>query len=110
MPDGEIATACQADCPTQAIVFGDLHDPKSEVSVQVESPRSYKLVEEINVKPRVSYLAKIRFGLRAIEKETGHLAPEVGKLNFGLGALDSGLRSVEGELGRIVENLTGGKP
>jgi hypothetical protein len=56
-----------------------------------------------------SYLAKIRFGLRAIEKETGHLAPEVGKLNFGLGALDSGLRSVEKELGRIVENLTGGK-
>ena len=56
-----------------------------------------------------SYLAKIRFGLRAIETETGHLAPEVGKLNSGLGSLDSGLRAVEAELGRIVGNLTGGK-
>jgi len=56
-----------------------------------------------------SYLAKIRFGLRAIETETGHLAPEVGKLNSGLGSLDSGLRAVEAELGRIVANLTGGK-
>ncbi len=57
-----------------------------------------------------SHLAKIRFGLRAIEKETGHLAPEVGKLNKGLGSLDSGLRAVEAELGRVVSNLTGGKP
>ena len=56
-----------------------------------------------------SYLAKIRFGLRAIEKETGHLAPEVGKLNAGLRALDSGLRAVEAELGRTVRNLKGEK-
>jgi molybdopterin-containing oxidoreductase family iron-sulfur binding subunit len=60
VPDGEIATACQAACPTQAIVFGDLHDPKSEVSAQAASPRGYKLIEEVNVKPRVTYLAKIR--------------------------------------------------
>lgn len=55
-----------------------------------------------------SYLAKIRFGLRAIEKETSHLAPEVTELNQGLTSLDEGLRAVEAELGRVVDNLTGG--
>lgn len=55
-----------------------------------------------------SYLAKIRFGLRAIEKETSHLAPEVTTLNEGLSTLDQGLRAVEAELGRVVDNLSGG--
>ena len=55
-----------------------------------------------------SYLAKIRFGLRAIEKETSHLAPQVSSLNGGLTSLDEGLRAVEAELGRVVDNLTGG--
>jgi len=55
-----------------------------------------------------SYLAKIRFGLRALEKETSHLAPEVTTLNDGLKSLDGGLRAVEAELGRVVDNLTGG--
>lgn len=63
-------------------------------------------LDEIGGSPS-SYLAKIRFGLRAIETETGHLAPEVTKLNAGLGSLDSGLRAVETELGRIVSNLKG---
>jgi len=68
----------------------------------------HRELEAIGGSP-TSYLAKIRFGLRAIEKETSHLAPEVGKLNSGLGSLDSGLRAVEAELGRVVSNLTGGK-
>lgn len=55
-----------------------------------------------------SYLAKVRFGLRAIEVETSHLAPEVVELNKGLKSLDSGLRAVEQELGKVVDNLTGG--
>ena len=55
-----------------------------------------------------SFLAKIRFGLRAIETETGHLAPEVTKLNEGLRKLDSGLRAVEGELSKVASNLKGG--
>lgn len=55
-----------------------------------------------------SYLAKIRFGLRAIEKETSHLAPEVTALNEGLRSLDEGLRAVEAELGSVVDNLKGG--
>lgn len=55
-----------------------------------------------------SFLAKIRFGLRAIEQETGLLAPQVLKLNEGLSTLDRGLRAVERELAGVVSNLKGG--
>lgn len=55
-----------------------------------------------------SYLAKIRFGLRAIEQETGLLAPQVTQLNEGLRSLDQGLRAVDDELSKVVDNLTGG--
>jgi molybdopterin-containing oxidoreductase family iron-sulfur binding subunit len=60
--DGEIKTACQQSCPTRAIVFGDLADPDSEVSKLVKSGRSYRVLEELNVAPRVTYLARIRNG------------------------------------------------
>jgi len=56
----------------------------------------------------VSFLAKIRFGLRAIEIETGHLAPQVTSLNQGLESLDGGLRAVDSELETIARNLSGG--
>ena len=55
-----------------------------------------------------SYLAKIRFGLRAIEQETALLAPQVTQLNDGLQTLDKGLRAVESELSAVVRNLKGG--
>jgi len=55
-----------------------------------------------------SYLAKVRFGLRAIEQETGLLAPQVTKLNEGLASLDGGLRAVEGTLAGVADNLKGG--
>lgn len=55
-----------------------------------------------------SWLAKIRFGLRAIETETGQLAPLVTNLNTGLGALDGGLRQVEKDLQAAVTSLRGG--
>jgi molybdopterin-containing oxidoreductase family iron-sulfur binding subunit len=58
--DGEIVTACQGACPTQAIVFGDLDDRTSQVAATAASPRGYRLLDEINTKPRVTYLAKIR--------------------------------------------------
>ncbi|KYF62314.1 molybdopterin oxidoreductase [Sorangium cellulosum] len=58
--DGEIVTACQGACPTRAIVFGDLNDQQSQVSVTSASPRGYRMLDEINTKPRVTYLAKIR--------------------------------------------------
>ena len=55
-----------------------------------------------------SYLAKIRFGLRAIETETGHLRPQAAALTESLRALDGGLRSVERDLAAALANLKGG--
>ena len=60
IPDGEIKTACQQACPAGAIVFGDLNDKESQVARQRRSPRAYQLLAELNVKPRTSYLARIR--------------------------------------------------
>ena len=57
--DGEVVTACQAACPTQAIVFGDLNDPTSQVNRVKASPINYTLLDELQVFPRTSYLAKV---------------------------------------------------
>ncbi len=58
--DGEIKTACQQVCPTQAIVFGDLNNASSAVSQKKASPRNYVLLHELNTRPRTSYLASVR--------------------------------------------------
>jgi molybdopterin-containing oxidoreductase family iron-sulfur binding subunit len=58
--DGEVVTACQSACPTDAIVFGNLNDPNSKVSQQKKSPLNYGLLEELNTKPRTTYLAVVR--------------------------------------------------
>ncbi len=57
--DGEIVTACQQACPTGAITFGDLNDPKSRVAALAADSRNYVLLEELNIRPRLSYLAKV---------------------------------------------------
>ena len=56
----EVSTACQDACPSGAITFGDLNDGQSSVSVQHRNPRSYTMLAELNIRPRVSYLARVR--------------------------------------------------
>ena len=57
--DGEIVTACQAACPTQAIRFGNLADPNSAVSRLRRDPRHYTLLEQLHTRPRTTYLARV---------------------------------------------------
>jgi MoCo/4Fe-4S cofactor protein with predicted Tat translocation signal len=61
--DGEIVTACSQSCPTNAITFGDMLDPESQISKMLEvekEGRAFNVLEEINVRPQMSYLTKIR--------------------------------------------------
>lgn len=60
VPDGAFTTACAQACPADAIVFGNLVDPKSRVSQLKQSDRNYNTLEILATKPRLSYLAKIR--------------------------------------------------
>jgi len=66
--DGEIVTACQQACPAEAIVFGDLNDANSRVAQLKRQHRDYGLLEELNTRPRTTYLARL-----------GNPNPEMGK-------------------------------
>jgi len=56
----EVETACQEACPTDAITFGDLNNPESDVVKEKENPRRYELLSYLNTKPRLSYLGRVR--------------------------------------------------
>lgn len=58
--DGEIQTACQTACPTEAIIFGDLNDAESRVAKLKNEPRNYDVLADLNTRPRASYLGAIR--------------------------------------------------
>jgi molybdopterin-containing oxidoreductase family iron-sulfur binding subunit len=67
--DGEIKTACQQVCPAGAIIFGDLSDKRSAVAQTKAGNRSYEMLAELDVKPRTSYLARIRNPNPELEKK-----------------------------------------
>ncbi|MBU3741387.1 MAG: 4Fe-4S dicluster domain-containing protein [Candidatus Kapabacteria bacterium] len=58
--DGEAITACQEACPASAIIFGDMNDPNSRVSKMRSNERSFVVLPELNVRPSVTYLAKVQ--------------------------------------------------
>ncbi len=58
--DGEIVTACESSCPSQAIVFGNINDPNSRVARLKAEPLNYGVLEDLNTRPRTTYLAAVR--------------------------------------------------
>jgi Fe-S-cluster-containing dehydrogenase component len=60
IPDGGVKTACQQACPSNAIVFGSLGDPSSEVSRLHANERTYKVLGELGTEPRTRYMVRLR--------------------------------------------------
>jgi Fe-S-cluster-containing dehydrogenase component len=69
--DGEVLTACQAACPSGAIVFGNLNDPSAAVARQRALPRNYTMLAELNTRPRTTYLATVHNPNPAIGADAG---------------------------------------
>ncbi len=71
--DGDIRTACQQSCPTDAIVFGDINDPDSRVSQLKAEAHNYGLLADLGTRPRTTYLAAIKNPNPELQPETaGH--------------------------------------
>jgi MoCo/4Fe-4S cofactor protein with predicted Tat translocation signal len=60
LPDGAVTPACAQACPTNAITFGNINDEKSRVHALKGSPRNYEMLQELNIRPRTTYLARVR--------------------------------------------------
>jgi Fe-S-cluster-containing dehydrogenase component len=58
--DGELVTACQASCPTEAIVFGNINDLNSRVSKLKATQLNYRLLTDLNTRPRTTYMARLQ--------------------------------------------------
>jgi MoCo/4Fe-4S cofactor protein with predicted Tat translocation signal len=77
--DGEILTACQAACPAEAIIFGDLKSSESAVKRAKDSPLNYGLLTELNTEPRTTYLAALRNpNPRLVESGEGRVESNTG--------------------------------
>ncbi|HZT42118.1 MAG TPA: TAT-variant-translocated molybdopterin oxidoreductase [Chthonomonadaceae bacterium] len=75
--DGEVLTACQQACPTNAIVFGNIKDANSQVKKLKDEPQDYSLLGELNTRPRTTYLAKFTNPNTAIDPADSAEAEEV---------------------------------
>ncbi len=74
--DGEIVTACEAACPSRAIIFGDQSNPASKVSKAKASPRDYALIAGVGTRPRTTYLAKLTNPSPALAPAAGGLGEQ----------------------------------
>ena len=105
--DGEVVTACQAVCPTRAIVFGDLALPDSAVNRRKRSPLDYALLAELNTRPRTTYLARVTNPAAGIDDQPMHLGDESAKSRpgpspaHGGNAIDEG-RPMAADAGTLV--------
>ena len=72
--DGDMQTACQQTCPTQAITFGNLKDATAAASKLSRSPRSYHVLEDLGTRPAVTYLKKVVHGAEPARQDKGHKA------------------------------------
>jgi molybdopterin-containing oxidoreductase family iron-sulfur binding subunit len=79
--DGELQTACQQTCPTNAIVFGDINDAKTAVSKLREHPRAFRVLEGLATMPVISYQTKVRNVARAEKGEAGAIEHGHAKAN-----------------------------
>ncbi len=70
--DGEIQTACQQVCPTQAITFGNLNDKESKVAKSQQLQRKYGLLDDLNTRPRTQYLGYVRNSNEALRGQRGN--------------------------------------
>jgi molybdopterin-containing oxidoreductase family iron-sulfur binding subunit len=70
--DGEVITACAQACPTQAIVFGDLNDNNSQVAKSQKLPRNYSMLDDLNTRPRTTYLGFVRNVNEALGGQRGN--------------------------------------
>lgn len=73
--DGEVMTACQAACPTDAITFGNINDKTSAIAKKKEDHREYNLLNELNTQPRTTYLAALKNMNREIEQPPKDFLP-----------------------------------
>ncbi len=69
--DGEIVTACQQVCPTEALVFGDINDPASKVTALKKESLNYELLPTLDTRPRTTYLAKLSNPNPALPEDKG---------------------------------------
>jgi molybdopterin-containing oxidoreductase family iron-sulfur binding subunit len=94
--DGEVVTACQAACPAEAIVFGDLSDADSRVVATKTSPLNYGVLTELNTVPRTTYLARVANPHPSLESLISHDDPHM-----------DGANSISNEEGLTEEGVGG---